>query len=128
MYLEKKAVIKRSEVEGKKYTVFIMTRGYGEKWKRIGIIHFGQKGASDFTKHRDRARRMNYLKRHGAMYPESKKNDVNYAPKWSSTETWTSAGWDTPGFYSRWMLWNDITLTDSARDIYKRFDIDVVLR
>ena len=48
-------------------------------------IYFGQASASDFTLHKDEARKQRYINRH-------KKN-----------ENWNNK--DTAGFWSRWLLW-----------------------
>ena len=65
-------------------------------------IHFGAKGASDFTIHKDPERKERYLKRHEKM-----------------GEDWNDPL--TAGFYSRWILWNRPTLEDSIRDTNRRF-------
>ena len=66
-------------------------------------VSFGQKGASDFTKHKDRDRKERYIDRH-------KKN-----------ENWNASGAKTAGFYSKHVLWNKPTLKASIDDINKRF-------
>ena len=66
-------------------------------------IHFGQAGASDYTKHKDPDRKYNYISRH-------KKN-----------ENWGKTGVDTAGFYSKHVLWNKPTLEASVNDLNKRF-------
>ena len=66
-------------------------------------VSFGQKGASDFTKHKNTDRKEAYIARH-------KKN-----------EDWTKSGAKTAGFYSRWITWNKPTLKESIDDINKRF-------
>ena len=66
-------------------------------------IHFGQAGASDFTKHKDPERKDRYIDRH-------KKN-----------ENWGKTGVDTAGFYSKHVLWNKPTLEASVHDLNKRF-------
>ena len=66
-------------------------------------VSFGQKMASDFTKHKDKDRKEAYIARH-------KKN-----------EDWTKSGAKTAGFYSRWITWNKPTLKESIDDINKRF-------
>ena len=55
-------------------------------------VHFGQKGASDYTIHHNDARRASYIARHG------------------SKEDWTRDGVLTPGFLSRWLLWEKRSL------------------
>ena len=66
-------------------------------------VSFGQKGASDFTKHKDKDRKERYIDRH-------KKN-----------ENWNASGAKTAGFYSKHVLWNKKTLKESVDDINKRF-------
>ena len=66
-------------------------------------VSFGQKGASDFTKHKNTDRKERYIDRH-------KKN-----------EDWNKSGAKTDGFYSKHVLWNKPTLKESIDDINKRF-------
>ena len=66
-------------------------------------IHFGAEGYSDFTKHKDDARKDNYISRH-------KKN-----------ENWGKTGVDTAGFMSKKLLWNKPTLEASVNNLNKRF-------
>lgn len=65
--------------------------------------HFGAKGMSDFTKHRDEDRRESYLKRHR---PNENWNDPKSA-----------------GALSRFILWNKPTLRASIEDYRKRFNV-----
>ena len=67
-------------------------------------VSFGQKMASDFTKHKNTDRKDNYIARH-------KKN-----------EDWNKSGAKTAGFYSKHVLWNKLTLKASIDDINKRFN------
>ena len=71
---------------------------------RIGnkTIHFGAAGYADFTTHKDEARKEKYLARHG-------------------NEDWTNI--HSAGFWARWILWNKPTLTESIRDVSKRFSL-----
>lgn len=67
------------------------------------VIHFGQRGAEDYTIHKDDERKRLYLLRH-------KKRE----------------NWDNPltaGALSRWVLWNKPTLRDSIADYKKKFDL-----
>ena len=66
-------------------------------------ISFGQKGASDFTKHKDKDRKERYIARH-------KKNEDHGL-----------SGVKTAGFWSANLLWNKPTLKASIDDIHKRF-------
>ena len=67
-----------------------------KKWmaKAAGhrTVHFGQRGASDYTLHHDDARRQAYIARHG------------------SREDWGRAGVMTPGWLSRHLLWETWSL------------------
>ena len=69
----------------------------GKKWmaKVEGerkTVHFGQRGASDYTINHDDARRASYIARHG------------------SKEDWTTNGIMTPGWLSRYLLWEKRSL------------------
>ena len=66
-------------------------------------VHFGQKGASDYTLHKGAARKDAYIARH------------------ASTEDWTRSGMLTPGFLSKHLLWNKPTLAASIADLNKRY-------
>jgi hypothetical protein len=70
-------------------------------------VHFGAKGYSDFTKHRDRTRMHRYENRH------------------RSRENWTKSGIKTAGFWSKWVLWNKPSLSASIKDTEKRFGIKI---
>ena len=67
-----------------------------KKWKAEAeghrAVHFGQAGASDFTMHRDEALRQAYIARH------------------SKPENWNRDGVMTPGWLSRYLLWEKPTL------------------
>jgi hypothetical protein len=66
-------------------------------------IYFGAAGMSDFTKHKDEARKQRYINRH------------------KNNEMWTKSGIDTAAFWSRWLLWNKPTIKESYDDIKRRF-------
>ena len=87
-------VITKSKKPDKKYDARID----GSK-----TVSFGQKGASDFTKHKDTERKNRYIDRHKAR------------------EDWNASGAKTAGFYSKHVLWNKPTLKASIDDINKRF-------
>ena len=63
-------------------------------------VSFGAAGMSDFTKHKDTARKQRYLNRH-------KKN-----------ENWNDH--TTAGYLSRWILWAKPTIEESIKDLNKR--------
>ena len=62
-------------------------------------VSFGQKGASDYTKHKNKDRKDQYIDRH------------------KSREYWTKSGAKAAGFYSRWITWNKPTLKASVDDM-----------
>lgn len=74
--------------------------------KKVRETHFGAKGYSDFTKHKDIKRKDRYLLRH----MKNERWDLFY----------------TPGSLSRWILWNKPTLHESLLDYIKRFDLTLV--
>lgn len=76
---------------GKKYTVYI-TNG-----REHNTIHFGASGYSDYTQHHDKERRNRYIERH-----QTRENWQNYR---------------TPGFWARWVLWNQPTIYDGLKEI-----------
>ena len=85
-------IIKPSNKPDKKYMAIINDRK---------TIHFGAKGMSDFTIHKDEERKQRYLNRH-------KKND----------------NWNDPltaSFYATNILWNKPTITESIKDTNQRF-------
>jgi hypothetical protein len=89
--------IRKSHVAEKKFdAVFVKPDG------REIVQPFGQKGYSDFTKHKDVTRRTRYLKRHRGM-----------GEHWNDP---TSAG-----ALSRWILWNKPTFKASLVDYKRRF-------
>ncbi len=90
--------LSRSDIGGKKYCVVVN----GHR------VHFGADGYSDYTKHKDPDRRRRYIQRH------------------VDNENWGITGIQTPGFWSRWLLWNEPSLKSSIVDIKERFNINVV--
>ena len=72
-------------------------------------IHFGNKGMSDFTIHKDPERKERYLQRHA-------KNE----------------DWDNPltaSFYATNTLWNKSTIAESIRDTNRRCpDLHIVCK
>ena len=59
-------------------------------------VHFGQRGAKDFTSHRDETLRQAYIARHG------------------SKENWGRTGVMTPGWLSCHLLWEKRILRAAA--------------
>jgi len=67
------------------------------------IIKFGAKGYSDYTIHKDEARRLRYVARH------------------ENNENWTKSGINTAGFWSKHLLWNKKTISESYKYIKNNF-------
>jgi hypothetical protein len=103
-------LIETSDKKDKKYDAKFREKGCPcsklaspECGKKEVIVSFGQKNASDYTKHKDDERKNLYLARHEA------------------NEDWTKPM--TPGALSRWILWNKKTLKASIQDFKKRFNL-----
>lgn len=89
--------IKKANDGVKKY---VATFQHDDKQKQV---KFGALGYSDYTIHKDEARKERYLDRH------------------KSNENWNKP--DTPGALSRWILWNKPTLKESIQDFKTRFNL-----
>lgn len=76
---------------------------------KVKTTHFGQRGASDYTKHGDKERMLRYLERHGGGTTTSTKED------WKDPTT--------AGSLSRWVLWNKPSLSGSFADYKRRFGL-----
>lgn len=87
--------IKKSKKSNKKFDAIFQNIKTG----RTKTISFGAAGMSDYTKHRDKARKQRYINRH------------------KKRENWNNLM--TPGALSRWVLWGKPTLQASIKD-YKR--------
>jgi hypothetical protein len=74
---------------------------------RKKTIHFGANGMSDFTLHKDIARKENYISRH------------------KKRENWTKSGIETAGFWSLNLLWNKPTISQSIKDIQSKFNVKI---
>ena len=69
------------------------------------VVPFGQKGYSDFTKHKNVTRKARYIHRHSGM-----------------GEHWSKP--DTPGALSRWILWGPSTsITKNIVFFKKKFNL-----
>jgi len=70
-------------------------------------IYFGLASASDFTIHKDEARKQRYIKRH-------EKNESKF---------WNKSGIDTPSFWARFLLWGKPTIKKCYQFIKNKFNI-----
>ena len=97
-------VLDRSKVKNKKFVVFEID----DKGDRIGrLIHFGDSRYDDYRIHRSKKRRDSYIARHGVM------------------EDWSMSGVNSAGFWSRWLLWQEKTLSSSIKNLESMFPIKV---
>ena len=90
-------ILKKSNKPDKKWMVTIEGK----------TIHFGAKGMSDYTIHKDKERMLRYTGRH------------------QKRENWTKSGIKTAGFWSKWLLWNKPSLLASKKDIERRFNVKI---
>ena len=72
-------------------------------------IHFGASGYSDYTMHKDAARMRRYDARHARR------------------EDWTRTGLMTPGFWAKWILWSEPSLSEAVSATARRFGMHIVL-
>lgn len=86
----------KSKIKGKKLTAKFEING------STRTIHFGAAGMSDFTKHKDKARRSRYIKRH---LKDLKTNNPIRA-----------------GYLSMFILWNKSSIKASITDYRKRLN------
>ena len=89
--------IKRSPKKDKKYMATFSRDG------RIKKVHFGARGMSDYTKHKDSARKTRYINRH------------------RKRENWTDP--TSPGALSRYILWGKPSFRESVAAYKRRFHL-----
>lgn len=91
-------ILKKSTKNDKKWMIKSKNR----------TIHFGEKGASDFTKHKDEERKKRYLSRRS-----DKEKRV-----WNNPEQ--------ASFWAKNILWNKPSLSQAIKDTEKRFNIEII--
>ena len=78
-----------------------------KKWKAEAegqrTVHFGQRDAGDFTIHHDEAARKAYITRH------------------SKPENWGRTGVMTPGWLSRYLLWEKPSLAEAIAAASRKY-------
>ena len=94
-----RVVIKSSTKQEKK----MMAIFSNSKGGRTKTIHFGQSGADDYTRTRDKAQRARYISRH------------------RRNENWSVP--DTAGSLSRYILWHKETKSASISAFKRRFNL-----
>ena len=143
---------KRKNFDGRKKQTTVVYLTQKNKAKQAGkkftckvgnkTFHFGQAGASDFTIHKNYPRMVSYVQRHaGIKYTNKEKNKKWFQDmkqesdetieselleiKTSRRENWTRKGINTPGFWSRWLLWSLPNLNDAKQYIEETFDVSI---
>lgn len=96
-----KVKLMKSNNKNKKYVMEF----YNNNGEYIKSTHFGASGYSDYTKHKDDARKLRYINRH-------------------ISEDWTDP--TKAGTLSRYILWNKRTIKDSFKDYLKRFKLKII--
>ena len=90
--------LKKSNRKEKKWMVIIDGRK----------VHFGASGWSDYTIHGDKKRMERYVARH------------------RKRENWTKSGINTPGFWSRWLLWSKPSMNEAIQLIENNFNVNII--
>jgi hypothetical protein len=70
-------------------------------------VHFGASGYSDYPTHKDSERKQRYITRHKAR------------------ENWAKSGMKSAGFWSRWLLWGEPTISGSIKEIERKFNVTI---
>ena len=96
----KTVVLEPSSRKAKKLMVTFVDSGL--------VVHFGARGMSDYTKHKDKRRKEAYIKRHK---PREKWNDHN-----------------TAGFWAKHILWNKTSIKASVADVKKQYNLNILNR
>ena len=94
--------LQSSRAKGKKYTVVVFRAG-----RKLKTIHFGSAGMSDYTINKDPERMNRYIDRH------------------KKRENWDISGILTAGFWSRWLLWSEPSLSAAIDRIAQKFNIKI---
>jgi ribosomal protein S18 len=108
-------------------------RGSTRKFQAIlpsgKIIRFGLRGYSDYTLHKDPDRMKRYVTRHGGVLPRgvSATTTDMLRVRRSLKENWSRRGIETPGFWSRWILWSYPSLKKAAQHTSRVTGVPVVL-
>ena len=96
-------------------------------------VDFGATGYSDYTVHKNPLRMRAYVVRHGGVVPKRVReapnprvvHDEMLRVDKSVKETWTRAGVYTAGFWSRWLLWSQPTLSKAIKFVEKKFKLHI---
>ena len=91
-----------SLAKGKKYTVVVFRAG-----RKLKTIHFGSAGMSDYTLNKNPEQMNRYIDRH------------------KKRENWDISGILTAGFWSRWLLWSEQSLSAAISRTAQKFNIKI---
>jgi len=97
--------LSRSNRKNKKWKAILLDNG-----KKKKTIHFGLKGASDYTIHKDKKRMERYVARH----------------KTREQKFWNKNNIMTPAFMSRFILWSKPSLSEAIRYVNNRFNLNII--
>ena len=92
--------LKKSKRDDKRFVLLMDDLGHKH--------HFGLKGGKTFIDSRTEKERQNYIARHKVR------------------ENWNKSGIHTAGFRAFHLLWNKPTLTESIKDVEKKFNIKII--
>ena len=93
-------ILKKSKRDDKRFVLIMEELGHKH--------NFGLKGGKTFIDGRTEKERQNYIARHKVR------------------ENWNKSGIHTAGFWAFHLLWNKPTLTESIKDVEKRFNIKII--
>jgi len=96
-------------------------------------VDFGARGYDDYTTHKNSRRMRNYVRRHGgvisrALEQETDASKVHFGMlrvDRSTSESWGTRGIKTPGFWSRWLLWSQPSLSKAITFVEKKFNLRI---
>lgn len=96
-------------------------------------VDFGARGYEDYTTHKNSLRMRNYVRRHGGVISQKLENETNTSAVHehmlkidkSVKEVWSMRGIKTPGFWSRWLLWSQPSLSKAIKFMEKKFNLRI---
>jgi hypothetical protein len=98
-------ILKKSVKKNKKFMIII---DFSSKY------HFGDSRCKDYTNY------YTELIPDDAYYKK-----LAYISLHKKNEDWTKYGIRTSGFWNRWILWNLPTISESIKDVEKRFNVKI---
>ena len=87
------------KISNRKFKRFVMILPNKKK------VHFGDTRYSNYTKHKDKKRKENYIARHSKLKNWNKKN--------------------TAAYFSRYILWNRRTIRASVKDLENKLNAKI---